>query len=101
MPTAGTSAVVGNLTAVDPTGDGYLIQLANGMARPIGSDVNFTAGEVVANMIVSGIDSSGRSAIYNSKVPVTNFVEDISGYFTVAISCAGHVTRAHPNVTAC
>ena len=101
VPTQETTAVAANLTAVDPTGYGYLIQLPNGLDRPVASDVNFTAGQVAANLIVSGIDGSGSSEIYNSRASVTDFVEDIYGYFTFTNPCQGIASRPHPNVAAC
>ena len=84
VPTAGTVAVAANLTAVDATHSGYLTQFKTGIVKPLVSDVNFTANEVVPNLVISGVDASGRSSIYNSSNPVTNFFEDITGYFTTA-----------------
>jgi len=45
VPTAGTVAVVSNLTAVNPTVDGFFTQFPTGTARPLASDVNFVANE--------------------------------------------------------
>ena len=81
VPTAGTTSVVANLTAVMPTRSGYLTQFRAGTTKPYVSDVNFIAGDVVPNLVITGISATGQASIYNSISTTTNFVEDITGYF--------------------
>lgn len=82
VPTAGTVAVVSNLTAVNPTVDGFFTQFPTGTARPLASDVNFVANEVVANLTLGGVSAAGQASVYNL-AGSTDVLEDVSGYFRV------------------
>ncbi len=82
VPTDAT-AVVGNLTATDSTGSGYLTAYAGGTA-PSTSDVDFSAGSTNANMVVSGLTSSGGLNIINGGGHKVNVLFDVSGYFAPA-----------------
>jgi hypothetical protein len=83
VPTAGTVAVVSNLTAVNPTVDGFFTQFPTGTARPLASDVNFVANEVVSNLTLGGVSADGKASVYNL-AGSTDVLEDVSGYFRVA-----------------
>jgi hypothetical protein len=86
VPASGYSAVVFNLTAVAPTGPGYLTADPTGTSRPTASNVNFTAGDTVPNRVVIGLPASntasgGRVTIYNFS-GYTDVVVDVNGYYT-------------------
>jgi hypothetical protein len=84
IPTDAT-AVVGNLTAVDSTGGGYLTVYA-GSTAPTTSDVNFAPGTTNANMVISELNSSGQVNIANGGGQSVNALLDVSGWFTAATS---------------
>lgn len=73
-------AVVVNVTAVSPTATGFLTVYGSGVARPTASNLNFVAGQVVPNLVVSGLGADGRLAIYNF-TGSTDVVVDIVGWF--------------------
>ncbi len=77
---AGATAFVGNLTAVGPA-DGGFLSVNPVVKPPTTSDVNFAAGETVANMIVGGLDPLGEVVVYNSASGATGMILDVSGYF--------------------
>ena len=83
IPTDAT-AVVGNLSATDGTGSGYLTVYA-GSTVPTTSDVNFFAGSTNANMVISGLSSSGSLNIANGGGHRVDVLFDVSGYFTPKI----------------
>jgi hypothetical protein len=74
------TAVVGNLTATDGAGDGYLT-LYSGTRTPTTSNVNFTIGATDANMVASQLSSSGTVNIANGSGQSVNAVLDVSGWF--------------------
>ena len=80
IPVNGTVAVVANVTAANPTQGGYLTQYPTTTAKPVASDVNFIAHDIVANLSIAGVDTSGRSSVYNYGGP-TDLIEDVTGYF--------------------
>ncbi len=77
MPTDGRG-IVGNLTAVDPTGDGYLSIYPCGTAVPEVSNLNVHQGDTVANLIVTGLGTNGEVCIYSSVT--THVLLDISAW---------------------
>lgn len=88
VPSSGVAAVALNVTATGPTGAGYLTAYPNGQPRPNASNVNFTAGQTLANSVVTKLGSN-RVVIYSS-VP-THVIVDVSGYFI-----AGGITAVNP-----
>jgi hypothetical protein len=82
---ATATVVVGNLTATGSTGGGYLTVYA-GSTAPTTSDVNFGAGTTNANMVISGINSSGQVNIENGSGQSVNALLDVSGWFTAVTS---------------
>lgn len=85
-------AVVLNLTEASTTATGgYLTVYPDGAAPPLSSDLNFSSGEVKANMDVVGLSSSGTVSIYNAQGS-TQYIVDVFGYFTPAAPGADTIT---------
>ena len=98
VPATGATAVALNLTAVAPTRAGYLTAWPVGLARPVASNLNFTSGQTVANMVVLPLGASGQVSIFNG-LGSTNVVVDVVGWFGTATggSSAGqYVTAQSP-----
>jgi hypothetical protein len=76
---AGATAVVVNITAVDPTATGYLTVYPAGGARPESSNVNFTAGKVSPNLVVVRLGADGGFTVFNS-AGSTQLLVDVVGY---------------------
>ena len=72
-------AVVLNVTAVDPTGPGFVTVWPCGAARPTASNLNLTPGVVAANLVVAAIDTTGEVCFY-ATTPV-DLVVDRNGDF--------------------
>ena len=84
------TAVVVNITAINPTEAGWLKASANGQPAPATSTVNFLAGETIANeaTITVGADITGE----NGSIDITNF----TGSTDVAVDVQGYY-HANPN----
>ncbi|MHB1894952.1 MAG: beta strand repeat-containing protein [Candidatus Dormibacteria bacterium] len=82
---AGATGVVLNVTAVDPSAAGFISVLPGGATVPTGSslvsNLNFSAGAIVANLVTVGLSSTGTVEIYNH-VGNTDVVVDVAGYYT-------------------
>ena len=78
---AGTAAVVLNVTAVEPSASGFLTVFPEGITTPSVSNLNFSPGETVANLVTVPLSSSGMVSIYNH-AGITNVVVDVEGYYT-------------------
>jgi len=76
----GVTSVVLNVTVNQPTApDSFLTLFPAGTARPVASNLNFVAGETVANLVVVRVQN-GRVAIYNN-AGATHVIADVQGWF--------------------
>jgi len=80
VPAVGVTAVVLNVTAVQPTGSSYLTVFPDGDPRPTASDLNFASGQTIANLVVVPV-VNGKVDFYNSTGSV-QVLADLDGYFT-------------------
>ncbi len=80
VPANGVAAIVANITAVNPSASGYLTAYPTATVRPVVSNLNFSAGKTVANLIEVPVSSSGKIAIYNGSSGATNVLVDVAGY---------------------
>ena len=85
---AGASAAVLNVTAVNPTASGFLTVFPAGTTMPTVSNLNFTPGVTVANLVTVPLSSSGIVSIFNH-AGSTNVVVDVDGYYTSTPSTSG------------
>jgi hypothetical protein len=79
-------AVTATLTAIGPTGTGYLILWSGAVARPTAVSVNFVSGQSISNLTVAALaqfstTATDTIAIYTTKT--THVLLDVAG-FTVA-----------------
>lgn len=88
VPSQHVSALVATLTAVGPTGDGYLSAYASGIPVPEVSNLNFPAGSVVANQVIVKPGPDGRVSIFNYG-GVTDVLLDVVGFYTTADGALG------------
>jgi len=79
------TAVVVNITAINPTSNGWLKAFAYGQPAPATSTVNFLAGETIANeaTITVGADITGEngSISINNFTGSTDVAVDVQGYY--------------------
>ncbi|MEU9232075.1 hypothetical protein [Streptomyces subrutilus] len=80
VPQNGVTAVVLNVTVTAPTQDGHLIVQPHGVPRPHVSNLNFTAGQTVSNLVVVPV-VDGRVTFYNN-TGSADVIADLNGYFT-------------------
>jgi hypothetical protein len=82
VPASGVEAAILNVTAVVPSAAGFLTVYPADALRPEASSLNFSKGQVVANLAEVPVPSSGAVDIYNGSDGSTNVVVDIEGYVT-------------------
>jgi hypothetical protein len=81
LPT-GVTAVVENLTAADTTAASFFTVFPGGGTRPTSSDLNWTVGQVVANLTVATLSGHEETDIYNHAGEAQAIV-DAFGYFSL------------------
>jgi hypothetical protein len=76
----GSKAVTLNVTVTGPSAGGYLTVYPDGATQPVASNLNFSAGQVVANQVtVALID--GKIDFFNGSPGTVNLVADLNGYY--------------------
>ncbi|WP_329423026.1 hypothetical protein [Streptomyces sp. NBC_01268] len=80
VPSSGVTAVVLNVTATGPTAAGFVSVFPDGTQRTSASNLNFTAGTTIPNLVVVPV-VNGKVSFYNHSGSV-DLLADVSGYFT-------------------
>ena len=75
------TAVVMNVTAVLPTGAGYVTVWPRGVTQPLASNVNFVPGDIVPNLVTVGIGTSGQVSLYHQG-GTNDLIADVVGYYS-------------------
>ncbi|WP_167739601.1 hypothetical protein [Streptomyces subrutilus] len=81
---AGITAVALNVTVTNPREAGHLTAYPSGQAAPSASNLNFTAGQTVANSVIVPVGADGRINIRNGAWAGTDVVVDVVGYYSEA-----------------
>ncbi len=81
VPASGVGAVILNVTAVTPRAAGFLTVYPTGGSVPNASNLNFTAGQAVPNLVVAKVGAGGKVSIRNSSPGASHVVADVAGYF--------------------
>ncbi|HEV2237095.1 MAG TPA: hypothetical protein VGR57_10585, partial [Ktedonobacterales bacterium] len=76
---AGATGVFGNLTVTNTSGPGDLILWPDGVIQPNSSNINYSAGQTVANAFNVGLGSNGKMDLF-VHVNGTDVIIDIAGY---------------------
>ena len=79
VPASGVAAVVLNLTATGPTTGGYLTVFPAGEAKPLASNLNFTAGQTIPNLVIAKVGAGGQVSIFNA-TGSTHVIADVAGW---------------------
>ncbi len=78
---AAVAAVVVNVTVTSPTQGGYITAYADGAGRPTASNLNFSAGQTVPNLVVVPVGANGRIRLFNGSPGTVHLIADIAGYY--------------------
>jgi CSLREA domain-containing protein len=84
------TAIIANVTVVDPTAASHLDLWPDGSAHPNGSNLNYVPGQTVANLVVVKVSAGGKIDLVNQNGSV-DVIVDIVGYFKVDLAASGFV----------
>ncbi len=85
------TAVVLNVTSVNPTARSFLTLFPAGVARPNSSNLNVLAGQApTPNLVTVSLGETGAVSIYNS-AGTTHLLGDLAGYYTSATGELGAI----------
>ena len=81
VPPAGVTAVAINVTVTGPATSGHVTVYPAGRSVPVASNLNYSRGQTLANLVVTGVDSEGRiSLVSNAGRP--HVIGDVVGYYS-------------------
>ncbi|WP_158879755.1 PKD domain-containing protein [Streptomyces sp. NRRL F-4428] len=78
----GVTAVALNVTVTNPREAGHLSVFPGGGTVPITSNVNFTAGQTVANAVIVPVGKDGSISVRNGAWAGTDVIVDVVGYYS-------------------
>jgi hypothetical protein len=91
---ADASAVVVNVTAVDPASAGFVTVWPTGQPQPVASSLNTASGRTRPNLVVAKLGVNGAISLYDyGDFGGTDLVVDVVGYFAPS---GGPVTAVRP-----
>ncbi len=93
VPASGVAAAVLNIVATQTTATSFLTAYPTGSPRPGVSNLNFGAGQTVANRAVVKLGTGGKVTIYNL-AGGTDVVVDVGGWYTDASAASTRGTFA-------
>jgi uncharacterized protein (DUF1501 family) len=80
IPPNAATAVLVNVTVTDPTDDGYLTVWPAGATQPVASNLNFSSGQTVPNLVMARLGADGGISIFNA-AGAAHVIGDVVGYF--------------------
>ncbi|MFD0570983.1 PKD domain-containing protein [Kitasatospora gansuensis] len=85
IPAQASSAVL-NVTVTNASSGGFITAYGSGGDRPATSNVNFTAGQTVPNLVIVPVGEDGYVELFNGGGGSVDLIADIAGYFTRSVS---------------
>lgn len=79
IPANATAAVI-NITAINPSGVGFITAYSCDDEQPTASSLNYTPGSNLGNEVVAGLSADGKVCMYTSAA--TDMSIDVVGYIT-------------------
>src|SRR5664279_1289061 len=81
VPASNVSAVVLNVTVTETTYFGYLTVYPTGTTRPTTSNLNWTPGLTIPNLVTVKVGDTGKVSLYQSGPGTAQVIVDVAGYF--------------------
>ncbi|MBI4901849.1 MAG: hypothetical protein HY829_15430, partial [Actinobacteria bacterium] len=85
VPT-GAGAVVLNVTVTNTTSNGYLTVYPTGSRLPTASNLNWTPGLTIPNLVTVQLSTTGSVTIYQSGPGTADVIVDVAGYYNGGIA---------------
>jgi len=84
LPASGITAVALNVTATNTSGIGFISAYPDGEGVPNVSNLNYVAGQTVANAVIVPVAADGKIDLLNGGATAGNvdLIADVTGYFS-------------------
>ena len=81
VPATNVSAVVLNTTVTETTAGGYLTVFPSGTTKPVASNLNWSAGATIPNLVTVKVGDNGKVSLYQSGPGTAQVIVDVAGYY--------------------
>lgn len=81
VPANGVGAAILNVTVTDTSAAGFITVYPSGTAKPMASNLNFVAGQTVANLVAVKLGGDGSVQLTNTSIRSVQLVADVAAYF--------------------
>jgi hypothetical protein len=95
IPATGVGAVALNVTVAEPSTAGWVTVWPSGEPRPYASNLNFTKGQTVPNLVIVKVGADGKVAMYND-VGNVHLIADVVAWFSASSSTGAAATAVRP-----
>ena len=86
VPAAGVAAVVVNVTVTAPSASGFLTVYPSGTTEPTASNLNFSAGQTIPNLVTVKVGADGKIKLTNNSAGSAHLIADVAGYYVSGTS---------------
>ncbi|MFF2041725.1 right-handed parallel beta-helix repeat-containing protein [Kitasatospora sp. NPDC058170] len=80
IPASGVTAVTMNVTVTDPQQEGHLTVYPHGDVTPEASNLNWTAGRTIPNLVTVPVND-GKVSFFNASGGTVHLIADLAGYY--------------------
>ncbi len=81
VPSTGVAAVVVNVTVTGPAAAGFITVYPTGGAQPTASNLNFTPGQTIPNLVTVKVSAQGTITLANNSAGGVQLLADVAGYY--------------------
>ena len=81
VPATGVAAVVMNVTVTGPSAGGFMTVYPSGTSQPTASNLNFTPGQSIPNLVTVKVGTGGKIKLTNNSAGTIHLIADVAGYY--------------------
>jgi len=81
VPAANVAAVIVNVTVTGPASGGFITVYPSGGSQPMASNLNFTAGQTIPNLVTVKVSADGKIGVTNNSAGRVHLIADVAGYY--------------------
>ena len=81
VPASDVAAVVLNVTVSEPKAGGFVTVYPSGTSMPTASNLNFSAGQNIPNLVTVKVGDDGKIRLANNSAGTAHLIADVAGYY--------------------
>ena len=70
-----------NVTVTGPSTGGFITVYPSGSSQPTASNLNFSAGQTIPNLVTVKLGAGGKIKLSNNSAGTVQLIADVAGYY--------------------